>query len=91
MAAPHSNYSATLRALTASSTVTQAPAVFDSVSVYGGKAVFHNGSSTTAAVLTVRGTTAQSGSVVFPRGLRFDAGWAVTITGTSALVTLALR
>jgi hypothetical protein len=83
---------ARIKHLTVSTTATQSPAIFDSVSVFAGKAIFHNGSSTTATVLTVKGTTAQSGSVVFPQGVRFDQGWAVTITTTGAAsVDIALR
>jgi hypothetical protein len=75
----------------ATSTVQARPCIVDSINVFGCKCVVRDGTSTNAALMTLRGTTAQSAAVDFPRGARFTRGLHVTLTGSSASVTIAFR
>jgi len=80
--------------VTATSTALARPAVVDAISVTAGKAVFRDGTSTTAAVYTLKATTALAGNsatVTFPTGLVFTNRIHVTVTGSSASVDLAIR
>jgi hypothetical protein len=82
---------ASLAHVTATSTAFARPCVVEAIAVTKAIAVFRDGSSTTAAKLTVRSTAGATVTLPFPSGVAFTDRVHVTITGTSASVDIAYR
>jgi hypothetical protein len=77
--------------VTATSTALARAAVVEAIACTKAIAVFRDGSSTTAAKLTIRSTAGATVPMAFPTGVAFNSGIHVTITGTSASVDIAYR